>query len=232
MTRPARSARRRSRSRERPYIDMARLNGIGGLRAGARRRSCRTSCPIIAASFVTAVSSAMLATIGLEALGLGPQNELTLGMMIYWAQSYTRDHAAACGGGGCPRCGAGSDLHRAAAALGRHGPAGQRAAPDDMSGAAAAGLDAASVVAETALEVSDLSVSFPTPEGRRALSPSELRAPAGRAAGPRREVGLRQVDHGPRPDADAPRARPDRRRRRPAGRADLCWRLPAERCAR
>ena len=30
----------------------------------------------------------MLATIGLEALGLGPQNELTLGMMIFWAQSY------------------------------------------------------------------------------------------------------------------------------------------------
>ncbi len=30
----------------------------------------------------------MLATIGLEALGLGPQNELTLGMMIYWAQYY------------------------------------------------------------------------------------------------------------------------------------------------
>ena len=44
--------------------------------------------PYIAASFVTAVSQAILATIGLEALGLGPQNELTLGMMIYWAQYY------------------------------------------------------------------------------------------------------------------------------------------------
>ena len=42
----------------------------------------------IAASFVITVSQAMLATIGLEALGLGPQNELTLGMTIFWAQFY------------------------------------------------------------------------------------------------------------------------------------------------
>ena len=42
--------------------------------------------PYVAASFVIAVAGAMLATVGLEALGLGPQNELTLGMMIYWAQ--------------------------------------------------------------------------------------------------------------------------------------------------
>jgi peptide/nickel transport system permease protein len=42
--------------------------------------------PSLAASFVIAVSTAMLATIGLEALGLGPQNDITLGMMIYWAQ--------------------------------------------------------------------------------------------------------------------------------------------------
>ena len=45
--------------------------------------------PYLAASFVTAVSRAILATIGLEALGLGPQNELTLGMMIYWSQFYS-----------------------------------------------------------------------------------------------------------------------------------------------
>jgi peptide/nickel transport system permease protein len=35
------------------------------------------------------VSQAMLATIGLEALGLGPQSDLTLGMIIYWAQYYS-----------------------------------------------------------------------------------------------------------------------------------------------
>jgi peptide/nickel transport system permease protein len=30
----------------------------------------------------------MLAESGLSILGLGPQNEMTLGMMIYWALSY------------------------------------------------------------------------------------------------------------------------------------------------
>ena len=44
--------------------------------------------PYIAASFVLAVSSSILFTIGLEALGLGPQNEYTLGMMIYWSNYY------------------------------------------------------------------------------------------------------------------------------------------------
>jgi peptide/nickel transport system permease protein len=41
--------------------------------------------PYLAASFVGAVASAILASIGLEALGLGPQNEPTIGMTIYWA---------------------------------------------------------------------------------------------------------------------------------------------------
>ena len=42
--------------------------------------------PYSLASFVGTVSSAILATIGLEALGLGAQNEMTLGNTIYWAQ--------------------------------------------------------------------------------------------------------------------------------------------------
>ena len=85
---PTRTMRAQTLSmRERPYIDVARLNGIGGLRL-VLSEVLPNLLPYIAASFVTAVSSAMLATIGLEALGLGPQNELTLGMMIYWAQFY------------------------------------------------------------------------------------------------------------------------------------------------
>ena len=71
--------------RERPWIDVARLNGIGPLRL-VMTELLPNLAPYLAASFVIAVSSAMLATVGLEALGLGPQNELTLGMMIYWAQ--------------------------------------------------------------------------------------------------------------------------------------------------
>lgn len=85
---PTRTIRAQTLSlRERPYIDVARLNGVGGLRLVATE-VLPNLLPYIAASFVTAVATAMLATIGLEALGLGPQNELTLGMMIYWAQYY------------------------------------------------------------------------------------------------------------------------------------------------
>jgi peptide/nickel transport system permease protein len=44
--------------------------------------------PYLAASFVTAVSATILASIGLEVLGLGPQNDPTIGMTIYWAINY------------------------------------------------------------------------------------------------------------------------------------------------
>ena len=85
---PARAIRAQTMSmRERAYVDIAQLNGIGGVRLVVVEL-LPNLLPYIAASFVTAVSHAMLATVGLEALGLGPQNELTLGMMIYWAQFY------------------------------------------------------------------------------------------------------------------------------------------------
>lgn len=73
--------------RERGYVQIARLNGSSGLKL-IFVEVLPNLLPFIAASFVIAVSNAMLATIGLEALGLGPQNELTLGMTIYWAQFY------------------------------------------------------------------------------------------------------------------------------------------------
>jgi peptide/nickel transport system permease protein len=73
--------------RERGYVQIARLNGSSGLKL-IFVEVLPNLLPFIAASFVIAVSNAMLATIGLEALGLGPQTELTLGMTIYWAQFY------------------------------------------------------------------------------------------------------------------------------------------------
>ena len=73
--------------RERGYIQVARLNGTSGLKL-VFVEVLPNLLPFIAASFVITVSNAMLATVGLEALGLGPQNELTLGMTIYWAQFY------------------------------------------------------------------------------------------------------------------------------------------------
>ncbi len=44
---------------------------------------------MVATAFVGAVAGAMLAAVGLEALGLGANDTHTLGVNIYWAQYYT-----------------------------------------------------------------------------------------------------------------------------------------------
>ncbi|HRW07053.1 MAG TPA: ABC transporter permease [Caldilineaceae bacterium] len=73
--------------RERAYVEVARLNGLNN-REIIFKELMPNLLPYLAASFVGAVSSAVLAAIGLEALGLGPQSEPTLGMTIYWARYY------------------------------------------------------------------------------------------------------------------------------------------------
>ncbi|MBT6146973.1 MAG: ABC transporter permease, partial [Gemmatimonadetes bacterium] len=74
--------------RERAFVQMARLNGQGTLEIIVRE-VLPNLLPYLAASFALAVSSAILATISLEALGLGPQNEPTVGMTIYWAITFS-----------------------------------------------------------------------------------------------------------------------------------------------
>ena len=74
--------------REREFVRMAKLGGMKGAEIIVRELMPNL-LPYLAASFVSAVASAILASIGLEALGLGPQNEPTLGMTIYWAIYYT-----------------------------------------------------------------------------------------------------------------------------------------------
>ncbi len=74
--------------RERPYIEMAKLNGMKTPQIIAKELFPNL-LPYLGASFVGAVGSAILAAIGLEALGLGPQNQPTLGMTIYWAIFYS-----------------------------------------------------------------------------------------------------------------------------------------------
>jgi peptide/nickel transport system permease protein len=86
---PTRAIRSQTLSlRERAYVQIARLNGLSGLEI-VIKEVLPNLLPYIAASFVATVSQSMLSAIGLEALGLGPQNVPTLGMMIYWAQFYT-----------------------------------------------------------------------------------------------------------------------------------------------
>lgn len=70
--------------RESNYIEVARLNGMGDLEI-IFRELMPNLLPFLAASFVGAIAGSILAAVGLEALGLGPQSEPTLGMTIYWS---------------------------------------------------------------------------------------------------------------------------------------------------
>jgi len=70
--------------RERGYVQMARLSNMSTLEIIVREL-VPNLIPYLAASFVSATAAAVLASIGLEALGLGPQNDPTIGMTIYWA---------------------------------------------------------------------------------------------------------------------------------------------------
>ena len=74
--------------RERGYVRLARYSGMNGFEIIVKEL-IPNLLPYLAASFVGAVSAGILASIGLEALGLGPQNEPTLGMTIYWSMYYT-----------------------------------------------------------------------------------------------------------------------------------------------
>jgi peptide/nickel transport system permease protein len=69
--------------RERPYVMMARLNGMSGMGI-IFREMLPNLLPYLGASLVGAVTAAIFASMGLAALGLGPLREPTLGVTIYW----------------------------------------------------------------------------------------------------------------------------------------------------
>jgi peptide/nickel transport system permease protein len=69
--------------RERGYVEVARLSGMSGLQI-IFFELVPNLLPYLAATLVNAVSAAILASIGLEVLGLGPIDAPTLGMTLYW----------------------------------------------------------------------------------------------------------------------------------------------------
>jgi peptide/nickel transport system permease protein len=73
--------------RERLYVQVSRLNGMS-TPAILMRELMPNLLPFIAASLVGSIAAAILASIGLSALGLGPQNEASLGLTLYWAIFY------------------------------------------------------------------------------------------------------------------------------------------------
>lgn len=73
--------------KERAYIQVARLSGASN-RQIIFFEILPNLLPYLAATFVGAVGAAILASIGLEVIGLGPIEANTLGMTIYWVTYY------------------------------------------------------------------------------------------------------------------------------------------------
>jgi peptide/nickel transport system permease protein len=74
--------------REREFVRIAKLSGVSDFGI-ILFELVPNLVPFIAASFVNAVTTAILASIGLEVLGLGPRQSYTLGNTIYEATYYT-----------------------------------------------------------------------------------------------------------------------------------------------
>ena len=69
--------------KNRAYVEVSKFNGQSDLEIVVAELMPNLA-PFIAAAFVGAVAGAILLSIGLSALGLGPQNEPSLGLMAFW----------------------------------------------------------------------------------------------------------------------------------------------------
>ena len=72
--------------RERPYVLMAWLNGMSGPGI-IFRELIPNLLPYLGASLLGSTTGAIFASVGLAALGLGPQRDPTLGVTIYWVRT-------------------------------------------------------------------------------------------------------------------------------------------------
>jgi peptide/nickel transport system permease protein len=69
--------------RERSYVQIAQMSGMSGPEIIVREM-LPNLLPYLVAALVNATSAAILASIGLEVLGLGPFEAPTIGMTLYW----------------------------------------------------------------------------------------------------------------------------------------------------
>jgi peptide/nickel transport system permease protein len=85
---PARAVRAQVLTiRERMYVQVARFNGASNLRI-IIGELLPNLMPYLAANLVGAISGAILASVGLSTLGLGPMTRPSLGLTFYWAITY------------------------------------------------------------------------------------------------------------------------------------------------
>ena len=86
---PARVIRSQTLSlRERLFVQVARLSGQNDFEI-ITQQILPNLAAYLAATFVGAVSGGILAAVGLEVLGLGPQNVPTIGRTLFYAFKYT-----------------------------------------------------------------------------------------------------------------------------------------------
>ncbi len=86
---PARVIRSQTLSlRERLFVQVAKLSGENDFEI-ITRQILPNLTAYLAATFVGAVSGGILASVGLEVLGLGPQNVPTIGRTLFYAFKYT-----------------------------------------------------------------------------------------------------------------------------------------------
>jgi len=74
--------------KERPFIEISKLSGMNTFEI-ILQEILPNMLPFLAASFTGAVTGSILASVGLEAIGLGPMADPTMGMTLYWAISFT-----------------------------------------------------------------------------------------------------------------------------------------------
>lgn len=85
---PARAVRAQVLTiRERMYIQVARFNGASNFKIIVGEL-LPNLLPYLAANLVGAISGAILASVGLSTLGLGPMTRPSLGLTFYWAITY------------------------------------------------------------------------------------------------------------------------------------------------
>ena len=73
--------------REKAYVAVSKASGMNDFEIMAKELF-PNMLPFMAASFVNAVIIAVLSSVGLQALGLGPTDAPTMGMTIHWALEF------------------------------------------------------------------------------------------------------------------------------------------------
>ena len=74
--------------KERNYVQLAKISNVSSMGI-IFKEILPNLIPFLAATFVNAVSTAILSSIGLEVLGLGSQTSMSLGMTIYFSIYYS-----------------------------------------------------------------------------------------------------------------------------------------------